>query len=518
MRGLGVRALTLGAFLFVAWEVEPAGTQAQDAQSAAIKPDCQELLQKYLSTPAPGYFYYVEDPNSTKYRCHYTKSRPGYFDEYPGPEALAFSRCQEAAEKAGIKAPCLPIARGTSIVARSYDEARRVVESTVPGGLMAMNSMRCGQQPGNRFYWMERAFCDLPIHGPDKARGIVIWNHGLSGTRVAYAAPAALALRLLQLRGWDVIKNNRHNLAEANVQESLSRSVERTLEMLTVHRSLGYKKIVLAGQSFGGLITLEAAETSGDIFAAVAMAPGVTTATGRLDTAMTDRILKRAKTERLAVVFPKDDQLFGNLVRGESAEKILAARNAPYLLLDETSGLTGHGGGTGGNFALRYGLCLAEFLSAPSLPPGRFVCPAVDPWAVAGELMPKRPKHVKVITDPATLPEPIRGLMGLWYGLLGETIVSFALVESGGPDLRAVYSWVAGTRGGVTADALVEGERVKVTLPNKAVVTVTPKGATEAEITFTAADAGLRESNFAFTGGRGSGVLQARLVKVREHD
>jgi len=518
MRGLGVPALTLGVFLLISWNADPASAPAQDAQNASLKGNCHDLLQKYLSRPTPEYFYYAEDPTSGKYVCHYTEAESGYFDRYPEREATAFNRCQEAAAKAGIKAPCLLIARGSSIVAESYDEARRVVERVVPGGLMAVNSVRCGQKPENRFYWTERAFCDLRVHGPAKAQGVVIWNHGLSGTNVQYAAPAALTLRLLQLRGWDVIKNSRHNLAEANVRESLARSVERTVEMVREQRNLGYRKIVLAGQSFGGLITLEAAETSGDIFAALAMAPGVTSATGRLDAAGTDRLLRSSKAERLVVVFPKGDELFGNVERGKSAEKVLATKNSPYLLLDETSGLTGHGGGAGGNFALRYGLCLIEFLSAPHVPPGRFICPPVDSWAVARELMPARPKHVKILADPATLPEPIRRLTGLWYGLLGDTIVSFALVESNGAGLRAMYSWVAGTRGGVTANAVVESERVKVTLPNKAVVNVTPKGATEAEMTFTAADAALGGSNFAWTGGRGSGVLQTRLVRVREQD
>src|SRR2546422_1051418 len=78
----------------------------------------------------------------------------------------------------------------------------------------------------------------------------------------------------------------------------LHRTVQRTLEEVKAQRKLGYRKIVLAGQSFGGYVTLDAADEAPDIFAAVALAPGVRagSATGRLDASITDRLLQSAKT------------------------------------------------------------------------------------------------------------------------------------------------------------------------------------------------------------------------------
>ena len=69
----------------------------------------------------------------------------------------------------------------------------------------ASEDLACNQEPGNRYFWVERAFCDLPAHGPESAQGAVIWNHGISGTSRSWMAPAPPALRLLQARGWDVI-------------------------------------------------------------------------------------------------------------------------------------------------------------------------------------------------------------------------------------------------------------------------------------------------------------------------
>ena len=50
---------------------------------------------------------------------------------------------------------------------------------------------------------MERAFCDLPAHGPDKAQGVIVWNHGIHGTLEQWRHPVPPVFRLLQSRGWD---------------------------------------------------------------------------------------------------------------------------------------------------------------------------------------------------------------------------------------------------------------------------------------------------------------------------
>jgi pimeloyl-ACP methyl ester carboxylesterase len=351
----------------------------------------------------------------------------------------------------------------------------------------ADETLACGQSPGSRFFWLERGFCDLERHGPEKALGVVIWNHGLSSTTETYRAPVPPVLRLLQARGWDVVKINRNNLGEGAGGSGLRRAVERTLEEVATQRGAGYRRVVLAGQSFGGLITLEAAETSGDVFAAVAMAPGVRSggAAGSLDANVTDRILSRMKTERIALVFPKDDALFGKIVRGERAATILTARRAPFLLLDETSGLSGHGGGTGGRMTLRYGLCLADFLSAPELPPSRHTCGPADDVAVARELLPPWPRDASLLTDDRR--PGASHLIGAWYGLLEETIVGLGLAEHGGA-VRLVYQWRTQTAGTVIRDVDVRDGQLHARLSNGATLVVSAEKGEVVTAVWTSAD------------------------------
>ncbi|HXJ84841.1 MAG TPA: alpha/beta hydrolase [Candidatus Methylomirabilis sp.] len=352
----------------------------------------------------------------------------------------------------------------------------------------AADDLVCNQEPGNRFFWVERAFCDLELAGPGLARGIVIWNHGISGTAEQWRAPAPLAFRLLQARGWDVIAIKRHNLAETAVDRSLYRAVERTLEEVRRQRARGYRRVVLAGQSFGGYITLDAAEQSSDLFAVIAMAPGVRSsgADGRLDPSITERSLMRVKTERVALVLPKDDALFGFMVRGERANRILSARPLSYLLIDELSGISGHGGAMGGRFALRYGSCLDDFLSTPTLPAGRFVCPPIDESSVIRQLLLPDPRTVRFLEDPSAAPPRLGYLVGRWYALLDDTLILFGMVDGPSP-ARVWFQWTTVQSGGGRYDAQIADTRISFTLPEGARVVVEP-GSGDPLLTWTSAD------------------------------
>jgi len=350
----------------------------------------------------------------------------------------------------------------------------------------APDELECNQQPGNRFFWMERAFCDLPAHGPERATGAVIWNHGISGTTQSWMAPAPPTLRLLQARGWDVLMLKRHHAAEAS--NTLYRTVQRTLDEAKALKKAGYRKVALAGQSFGGYVTLEAVDTSPDIDAAIALAPGVRSisAAGGLDAAVTDRILQSAKVGRLALVFPKNDDVFGYQVRGARAQSILSGRSLPYLLLDETADITGHGGGVTGRFALRYGPCLVDFLAAANPPGTRFTCrPVTDEWPVVRELlMPGRADRPALVQAESRFPAPVPALLGYRYAVLGDSLVLVAPVDGGGGQLRLLYT-STGFKGGVV-DAAVKDGAIHATLSNKATVVLKPEG--DGVVTWTSAD------------------------------
>ena len=348
----------------------------------------------------------------------------------------------------------------------------------------------CNQQPGDRFFWIERAFCDLDTYGPARAQGLIIWNHGIQGTIESWKAPAPPVLRLLQARGWDVIMLKRHHLAESMPGGPLARTVSRTLDEVAAGRKAGYKKIVLAGQSFGGYVTMEAIDTSADIDAAIAFAPGVRVSggSGALDPTIIERILSRARVGRLALVFPKNDTLFGSIARGERARPILDKRPLPWLMVDETAGeITGHGGGVTGRFAVRYGLCLAEFISAPAVPSGRYTCPPnADESRIARELLlPAGRESPKFLVDPEGVPAELRALLGPRWALVGDTLALIGPVQEHGK-VKLIYR--TGPGGGLY-DATVTGNAIRAVLQNKATVVVSPDD--NGTVTWTSADKSL---------------------------
>jgi pimeloyl-ACP methyl ester carboxylesterase len=357
--------------------------------------------------------------------------------------------------------------------------------------------LRCGQEPGTRFFWTEWGFCDLEPYGPEKARGLVIWNHGISGTAEQYRAPPALALRLLHARGWDVIKLNRNNLGETSRDLSLARAAERNEAEIRAQLAGGYRRVVLAGQSFGGYIALETAAASRDVFGVVAMAPGVMARGGidRLDPSITERLLGDIKARRLALVFPQADALFDHRVRGPGALRVLAGRTAPYLVIDETAtAISGHGGGTGGRFALRYGPCLADFLdAADSPPPGRVACSGGREAAATRDLLMKPwPAAARPPRDGDALAGFAPPAGDFWYGLVGETVVAVVVLRAEGDALRVLYRAASPRVSGGVHPARLEGAGRRATLGEGSVPSITLRraSATSLELIWAPADGG----------------------------
>jgi UMF1 family MFS transporter len=470
----------------IAWLAAASAAEAAEPfKDLKVGKACAALIdKKVFGEPGAqvvlGHLYFTEDAKGTA--CGWSSA------SHYG----AYTACTRTAAGRGIAAPCLPVVKDSVVVASSYPDAERQAAPDAWERRMSADPLQCGQEPGSRRYWLEHGFCDVNIHGPEKARGIVIWNHGIFGTIAQYRGAPALALRMLHASGWDVIKINRHNLAEG--ADSNRAAEERTREEIAVQRRRGYQRIVLAGQSFGGRVTLELG-TSAEIFGAIAMAPNMEVTMGNSRTqAPTDDRLRRATVERMAVIFPGQDELFGNVQRGATAGPVLARRGRPYLMVDESGGLKGHGGATGGNFALRYGRCLDEFLTAADVPAGRFECKTDGGWAVARELLPAIPSYVTVL--PANrLPAPVRDMAGVWYGVMGDSIVMWALVDAGKPVPGMLYAWTASStsRGGGVYEAAIRDATVTALFPNKATLAVRRRGQQTITATYTPTPG---ESNF----------------------
>lgn len=343
-------------------------------------------------------------------------------------------------------------------------------------------SMACGQKPEGRAYWTEYAFCDVAVRGPGKAKGLIFWSHGVWRDQVQYATPVPRFVRLLAADGWDVVRINRNNLHEKCDKPlgtmmrcwSISgvRHTEDLVQRARQARAGGYGRIVAAGQSFGGAISLEAnAKTPEPFYAVIATAPGHASDIGdgsassgiyyTLDKQLLD-VLAAQRGARVVLVLPPNDTLVPHRYRdpmGPKARKALTAAGLPFVELDESLPINGHGAVRTTQFAAWFGACIRDFMDpSRSVPAGETACPS--PTVAPAFLL---PTDLKVPTPGKTGPAR---LLGRWQGVLEDRReVAVIVQDTTSPYVRFVYATGSGPNRALdmamdTVSGTLEGEHV----------------------------------------------------------
>lgn len=324
-------------------------------------------------------------------------------------------------------------------------------------------------------YWTEPGYKDIPLRGPAQAKGLVIWNEGVYGTRPTYQYQPAFLVKGLAIRGWDVIKLDRNPTYENTWTNAGLKHVDRLIEEAEARKKAGYARIILAGQSYGGAIALRAADTF-PAYAVIALAPGIgeTTFGNRLPTDWDSSAIERAtysqvedlKASRAVFVLPADDEFVRGVDRAPHVRELMAKKDIPYLLVDRQ--VHGHGGAYSKDF-IPYASCALSLLDPGRAPkPGEYQCfrdemPAViaalgfDPAAASaawvGYVNDSGQELVLLEHDAAS---GVTVDLGMGQGVLGKN----SLIKR--PGLAAVH----------------EGNGLSVTLANGGRLTLQADGAT----------------------------------------
>ncbi len=292
-------------------------------------------------------------------------------------------------------------------------------------------------------YWTEPAYEIYPLKGPDRALGLVIWNHGVNGQLPQYKGPPIPAMQALAARGWDVIKLNRNPVWENTWSNAGQRHVARVVEEVAAARQHGYRRIIIAGQSYGGAIALAAAGAIEGLWGVIAAAPG-TGQEMRSDNVITDKWsnaiaqqtyeeLRVANATRLVVVFPDADEFIG-IKRGTEARAILGEKSLPFLIVDETAPVKGHHGAYADAFN-PYVTCIGHFLDpATEAARGEFRCSHDEFAAVRGAIR-------------AVKPEALAGDGARWFGYFeksGQEIILTVPRSASAAAPVVEYAWGKG--------------------------------------------------------------------------
>jgi pimeloyl-ACP methyl ester carboxylesterase len=287
--------------------------------------------------------------------------------------------------------------------------------------------------------------------GPERAIGAVVWNHGRSINTEDADSPSPPYLRVLREAGWEVLRFNRPRDGD-----TLTASTRRLVELVGQLKHKGYRRIVLAGQSFGAFLALMAADASEDVDAVVATAPA---AFGnfdefydswRLNATRLYPLLERIKRARVMLFYFHGDD-FDPGGRGEHSRAILSGRQVGFSVVDQPAFLAGHWASSTGLFLRRFGNCIRDFIDADKIE-GERVCEPAWGEAPSSEMrLPDELVHpraaLRAAAGAAGGSAPAGPASGgasgrqSWYGFYpnGREVL-LAIEETRGDDVSAVYA------------------------------------------------------------------------------
>jgi pimeloyl-ACP methyl ester carboxylesterase len=203
--------------------------------------------------------------------------------------------------------------------------------------------------------------------GPQRAMGVVVWSHGRSIDSEDSTSPTPPYLRILRDSGWDVLRFDR--LRDG---DTLSGSAHRLDGIVGELKRRGYRRIVLAGQSFGAFVALIAADDSDAVDAVVATSPAAFGDfadyynTWRLNATRLYPLLDRIRRARVMLFFFHGDD-FDPGGRGEQSRAILSRRQIGFAVVDQPAYLVGHWSASTGLFMRRFGDCIRDFADDDAL-------------------------------------------------------------------------------------------------------------------------------------------------------
>jgi pimeloyl-ACP methyl ester carboxylesterase len=216
--------------------------------------------------------------------------------------------------------------------------------------------------------------------GPGEAVGAIVWSPGSTPDRRPSRNSTAPFVRPFNEAKWDVWRVDRLEPG----QNTLKGAIEVLNQAIDRVKSAGYRRIVLAGQSVGGFLSLALAARRTDIDAVIATAPAIRGDLTDKKPQELQRVLRefdaifsrRANPNtRLAVaLFDKDEYEPSAAQRVTIMERRARNDGWPILLIERPEGLTGHNAGRGVPFAQRYRDCLMRFVELPTLPAGAHDC------------------------------------------------------------------------------------------------------------------------------------------------
>jgi pimeloyl-ACP methyl ester carboxylesterase len=258
----------------------------------------------------------------------------------PGGAAVsAMKRCEERAKQGCI----LHVVNNYTVTGRDWRELVPARAADAP------DIVRLRPEP----YWS--------IRGPQLATGLIVWSHGyLAGKNSTESAPQPWIGRFTHL-GYDLYRFDREWISDwAGDATSLTAAVSKA-------RQMGYRRVLLAGQSAGAWVSLAALQRG----AAVDGVISISAAHHGEVTKMRDTTRARSEWQHLieslkpgpkVVLVNFADDAYDVGGRMGDARSAFAKSGVDAVIVDDPSGFKGHGAGSDFAFARKFGPCIQAFI------------------------------------------------------------------------------------------------------------------------------------------------------------
>jgi pimeloyl-ACP methyl ester carboxylesterase len=201
----------------------------------------------------------------------------------------------------------------------------------------------------------------------------VIWSHGRSLQKECDLAPTPDYIGAFRSAGWDTFRLNRPSSID-----TLQDGADALAGAADTLKHRGYRRVVLAGQSFGAFISLIAAGRSEAVDAVIGTAPAAYGSAQsnpfgfELNATRLYDLLTAVRRARVALFFFEGD-IFDPGGRGPTSNQILGTRGLAHLVVDRPAGLPTHWAAASAPFATQFGPCLVAF-AADDLARGSLDC------------------------------------------------------------------------------------------------------------------------------------------------
>jgi hypothetical protein len=228
-------------------------------------------------------------------------------------------------------------------------EGRRWAAPPVPAPMFS--TWNSAFVPDSRYLWQ----------GPARSSGLYVWAHGLGGGDNRGLQPQP-HVRLFNNVGFDVMRFDRCPSAD-----DTERAAGWLRDGLARLRAMGWRRVIVGGQSRGAWNALQMLDTPGLADVVVAISPAAQgECGGPFMSSQTDELRRIADgvatwTESvLAFVQFAGDRYIGDADRRRDLIEQLRPRLSRLLMIDRPVGFSGHGAGADPRFAELYGPALLD--------------------------------------------------------------------------------------------------------------------------------------------------------------